>query len=209
MKAISKSSLIALLFVLLPGLRAHAECDDKKNCHCECTTITADAKGVGLCSIAENEKKWCSISYTGNTGSIGPDSVGPDFSTADPTYGLPDHRSDLYAAMLERARQTILGPRVTALLAGNIPPDALALIIRSSYVSSRGITIEQINTLDKILDTVLGFQNPSSESKEVMSALAGQGTFDRDGVTAKRAYLRIESGTLSVRFIVRDLLVPR
>jgi hypothetical protein len=199
--------LIAIFFACAAPVThsVAGECDSRKTCYCQCTTIKADARGGGNCSIAEKTQSWCTISYAGNTGSLGRDSLGPSFSTASPALNLPDHRSAEYAQKVREAQSKLFPPpMVQEIIAGRPPsPEALLLMIRSSYVSSVYISQDELNSLDKQLAEL--FTN-SETAGLVSQAIAGTKSFERSNIVASKGYFRLRSGEMNLRFVWRELL---
>lgn len=207
-----RRSLIGVVIFLAGAAQADAECETKQTCHCQCQTILADARATGQCSIAEKLKSWCSISYNGNTGSLGPDSIGPNFSTASEALELPDHRNPAYAEVVNDARNALFRRPIDIFKSGLPPPtQPVALMIRSSYVSAREISIQELQAFDGLLVQYFAAgpratNDQKGTAERIMRALVGGEAFESGPVTAKRAFIALRLNDVTVRFIWPDLL---
>ncbi|MBX9843305.1 MAG: hypothetical protein K2Z80_16000 [Xanthobacteraceae bacterium] len=196
---------IFLMFIVSLAYARAGECDNRKTCYCQCATIKADARGSGSCSIAEKTQNWCTISYAGNTGSLGRDSLGPSFTTASTVLNLPDHRTPDYVQRVRAAQAALFQPSaMQAIIAGQPPsPEALLLMIRSSYVSSVYVNRDELGALDGQLAELF---TKTETASAVSRAIAGIRPFEGANVVATRGYFRLRSGEMNVRFVWRELL---
>ena len=201
-------------FALLAAFSTSAsggECDKKKNCYCECQTVPANSKGFGSCAIAERERAWCSISFAGATGSLGPDSMGPAFPTASKVFDLPDHRDKAYEGLVLRARQTLTPPGLQKLRSAPSADDvaAIALLIRSAYVSEPKLSETELQLLDKALAEALGLDRslkPAGPANAVVQAFGRDKRYEKGTLVVTQGYVRLRVGETVLRLIWRDLL---
>lgn len=203
------------------------DCKKKKNCTCECTHMDARAKGDGPCSIAEKKGDWCEISYSLSTGSFGKLSSGPSFDTSTKKLGgMPDHRSDSYAEIVRSLRRNFIFNTKGAIEVAKravAKSDAtgkrlIAMLIRSSYISSPEISSSEVKDIDDTLHRL--FFDKFSSDKEVGLDIASV-FFSRkkdfiksfsssqlssnylDSVLVQSGYLYIKRGELELHLIWR------
>lgn len=154
-RAAIASAIVFLLLPLFAPAPAAADCDSGEDCFCECTNFRASAQGEGPCAVVEKEGEWCSIAYSGNTGSVGPKSRAPMTVTSTSTTlfrGLPDHRTEEYARRTREVKNVIARGRMPS---EELQDDALVILARAAYVSAPWITAEEIAELDRALDALM------------------------------------------------------